>query len=63
MLDIHVREALEEPKAISNQGLGSQLQEDQYKDKMKKVKKPKVHSIQLLFVSLEKPEDLRLLSY
>jgi len=45
MLDTHVGEALEEPKAISNQGSGSQLQEDQDKDNMKKVKKPKVLSI------------------
>ncbi len=40
MLDTHVGEVLEEPKTISNQGLGSQLQEDQNKDKMKKVKRP-----------------------
>jgi hypothetical protein len=33
MLDTHVHEALEKPKAISNQGSGSQLQEYQNKDK------------------------------
>jgi hypothetical protein len=40
MLDAHVGEALEESKEISNQGSSSQLQEDQNKDKMKKVKIP-----------------------
>ncbi len=63
MLDTHVDEALDEPKAISNQGSSSQLQENQDKDKMKKVKNQKVLSIQLLLATLEKPKDLILLSY
>jgi hypothetical protein len=58
MLDIHVGETLGEHKTISNQGLGSQLQEDQNKDKMKKVKRPN-HVYPTLICSTKKTKRLK----